>query len=69
MEAILHEIDMNITRKKIELLKKQIHNMNKDVDIMDNELNCINKVHDKLLHKNEPVGSGKNAIKYLKLQR
>ena len=45
MEAILHEIDMNITRKKIELLKKQIHNMNKDVDIMDNELNDILNFH------------------------
>ena len=69
MQAILHEIDMNITRKRTELIKKELHNMSKDADIMENTLNSINKIHDKLLFKKEPVGSSKNAIKYLKLQR
>ena len=69
MQAILREIDMNITRKRAELIKKELHNMIKDDDIMENTLNSINKIHDKLLYKNKPVGSSSNAIKYLKLQR
>ena len=69
MQAILHEIDINITRKKVELVKKELTNMSKDVDIMMAKMDYINQVHDKLLHKREPVGSSSNAIKYLKLQR
>ena len=69
MQRILDEIDSNITRKKIKLIEKDIHNMNKEVDIMNNTLNSIKKVHDKLLYKKEPIGSCLNAIKYLKLQR
>ena len=69
MQSILHEIDMNITRKRISLIKKELHNMSKDGDIMNNKLNVINKIYDKFLYKKEPVGSSKNAIKYLKLQR
>ena len=69
MQSILHNIDMNITRKKLELMEKEIHNMNEEVDIMDIKLHSINKVYDKLLYKKEPTGSSSNAIRYLKLQR
>ena len=68
MQAILHEIDMNISRKKIELMSKEILNMRKQTDIMDNTLNSINKVYDQILYKRNPIGSSFNAIKYLKLQ-
>ena len=69
MHAILNEIDMNITRKKVEFIKKQLHNMNNDFHIMETKIDSINQIHDKLLYKKEPVGSTSNAIKYLKLQR
>ena len=69
MQAILHDIDMNITRKRTQLIKKQLHNMSKDDDTMENTLNEINKIYDKILFKKEPIGSSSNAIKYLKLQR
>ena len=69
MQAILHEININITRKKVELVKKELNNMNKDVDIMMAKMDYINQVHYNLLYKKEPVGSSSNAIKYLKLQR
>ena len=69
MQAILHEINMNIARKKIELVKKKLNNMSKDFDIMETKIDYINQVHYNLLYKKEPVGSSSNAIKYLKLQR
>ena len=69
MQSILHEIDMNNTLKRIELMNKELHNLSKDVEIMDSTLDLINEVHDKLLCRKEPVGSSSNAIKYLKLQR
>jgi len=68
MHAILHEIEMNISRKKLELISKELHNMRKQTDIMENTLNSINKVHDQILYKKNPKGSSFNAIKYLKLQ-
>jgi len=69
MNKILAEIDRNIMRKKIELMKTELHNMSKDADIMDIEIKSINKTYEKLLFKKEPVGCSSNAIKYLKLQR
>ena len=69
MQGILHEIDLNITRKKLEIMKKQLNNMSEDVDIMETKIKYINKINDNLLCKKEPVGSSFNAIKYLKLQR
>mgnify|MGYP001124613079 CR=1 FL=1 len=69
MQYILNEIDTNITRKKIKLMNKELYKMRKEFDIMDEKLDTINKIYAKILYKEEPVGSGSNAIKYLKLQR
>ena len=69
MDSILRKIDMNITRKKIQLISKDLDNMSKQTDIMNKKLNTINHIYDGVLYRKDPVGSSRNAIKYLKMYR
>ena len=69
MNKILYEIDNNILQKKLENIKKELDNMNKTTDTMNIEIKTVNNIYNKILLKKEPVGSSKNAINYLKLQR
>ena len=68
MQNILREIDNNIIRKKLEIMKQELHKMSSKTDIMNIEIKTVIKTYDHILLKNKPVGSGSNAIKYLKLQ-
>ena len=68
MQNILREIDNNIMRKKLEIMKKELQNMSAKTDIMNIQIKSVIKTYDNILFKTKPVGSGSNAIKYLKLQ-
>ena len=68
MQNILREIDNNIMRKKLEIMKKELQNMSTKTDIMNLQIKSVIKTYDNILFKTKPVGSGSNAIKYLKLQ-
>lgn len=69
MQKILSEIDNNIMMKKLNIMKRELDNMSTETDIMNMKLDSITQIHEKLLLKKNPVGSGSRAIKYLKLQR
>ena len=48
-------------------MKKDLYNMSEQIDIMNTEIQSINQIYENILFKKDPVGSSKNAIKYLKL--
>ena len=66
MNNILRQIDMNIARKKLEYMKKEIKNMEDENCQFKNKLNNISETYDIILYKKHPVGSSSSAIKYLK---
>mgnify|MGYP001444589226 CR=1 FL=1 len=66
METILHQIDMNIMRKKLMLMKKNLKEMDNETILMEYESKEITKVYDKLLYKKQPVGSSLSAVQHLK---
>ena len=69
MNNILHNIDMNIMKKKLELIKSELKEMDSKSLIMDYQTKEIKNTYDKLLYKKEPVGSSISAIKHLKQLR
>ena len=69
MENILHNIDMNIMRKKLAYMKKEMEELESKTLLMDYQSKEIKNTYDKLLFKKHPVGSSISAIKHLKQMR
>ena len=66
MNKILSQLDNNISRKRIMVMERELQNMSTEINTMNLRIKSINRTYDKLLFKNEPVGSSSNAIKHLK---
>ena len=64
--SLLQSIDTNIAIQKAKIMKKELQEMNKDMLLYDLQLRSMNKTYRRILMKDEPVGSGMNAIKQLK---
>lgn len=69
MNNLLHSIDMNIMRKKLEIMNKEMEQLQTQTLVMDYQSKEIKKTYDKLLYKKEPVGSTLAAVKHLKQYR
>ena len=69
MENILHNIDMNIMRKKLAYMKKEMEELESKTLLMDYQSKEIKNTYDKLLFKKHPVGSSISATKHLKQMR
>ena len=69
MENILHNINMNIMRKKLSYMKKEMYDLESKTLIMDYQSKEIKNIYEKLLYKKHPVGSSISAIKHLKQLR
>lgn len=69
MENVLHNIEMNIMRKKLEYMKKEMQELDSKSLLMDNQSKEIKNIYDNLLYKKHPVGSSISAIKHLKQMR
>ena len=65
MNEILRQINTNITSKRIQNIKKNLQDLDKENIKIDQEIQNIDKIYDKLLFRKSPVGSSKNAINYL----
>ena len=66
MDKILHEIDMNILKHKIKLIKQNINKLDESHKENTQTINEVNRVYDKLLLKDKPVGSALNVVKHNK---
>ena len=64
MNKILHEINMNILKHKIKLIRQDIYTLDRSHKENNEKLNDISGIYDKLLFKDKPVGSAFNAIKH-----
>jgi hypothetical protein len=66
VKDIMFEITNRITHKKLEILKKDMFKMSNEMSTMSHNVNEINKVYNKLLMKDKPVGSSLKAIRHLR---
>ena len=69
MNAILREIDNRISKKKTEMLAKELQRLGTETE---NHIECLDKIrltYEKVLDKDKPVGKSVNAIRYLKTLR
>ena len=69
MNNILHDIDMNIMKKKLEMMKNELEELDSKTLMMDYQTKEIKNIYNKLLYKEHPVGSSISAIKHLKQLR
>ena len=66
MNTILREIDNRIAAKKIEFMKKEIDRMNNQTDENLKKLVIVDTIYNKILLKDQPVGSSIKAIRHLR---
>ena len=64
--SLLHAIDTNISIQKAKIMKKELEAMGSDMLLYELQIKNINNSYRLLLMKDEPVGSGMNAIKKIK---
>ena len=66
IENALREIDNRITHRRINLMKNDLASMDRELDYKLHEIKSVNKVFDKVLMKDKPVGSAIKAIRHMR---
>jgi len=66
MNQILHDIDMNTMRKRIEIIKKNMNIMDNTLHENEKTIGVVESIYNKVLLKDQPVGSALNVIKHSK---
>ena len=66
MEHYIRSVEHRNTMKRIELIKKELHEMDNDIASYNLFLNKIDESYKKVLLKDKPVGNSIKAIRYIK---
>ena len=66
MEHYIRLVEHRNTMKRIELIKKELHEMDNDIASYNLFLNKIDESYKKVLLKDKPVGNSIKAIRYIR---